>query len=125
MLFSNSTDAAAEAAPPDAGAGEELAPAAPSLEKAADEPPAVPAQDNHVHVKAKGLEAPQRPARLEYTAPGVDGEAGRGEPTRSSDGGAGAVDGDYAEVSRNAPCPCGSGKKFKRCHGDPKVRETL
>ena len=21
------------------------------------------------------------------------------------------------EVSRNAPCPCGSGKKFKRCHG--------
>jgi len=20
-------------------------------------------------------------------------------------------------VSRNAPCPCGSGKKFKRCHG--------
>ncbi|CAB4331796.1 MAG: preprotein translocase subunit SecA [Actinobacteria bacterium] len=22
-----------------------------------------------------------------------------------------------SEVSRNAPCPCGSGKKFKRCHG--------
>jgi preprotein translocase subunit SecA len=21
------------------------------------------------------------------------------------------------QVSRNAPCPCGSGKKFKRCHG--------
>ena len=20
-------------------------------------------------------------------------------------------------VSRNAPCPCGSGKKYKRCHG--------
>ena len=20
------------------------------------------------------------------------------------------------KVSRNAPCPCGSGKKFKRCH---------
>ncbi|NCX14895.1 MAG: hypothetical protein EBW77_06010, partial [Burkholderiaceae bacterium] len=20
-------------------------------------------------------------------------------------------------VSRNAPCPCGSGKKCKRCHG--------
>jgi preprotein translocase subunit SecA len=27
--------------------------------------------------------------------------------------------GDVAEapVSRNAPCPCGSGKKFKHCHG--------
>jgi preprotein translocase subunit SecA len=22
-----------------------------------------------------------------------------------------------AKVSRNAPCPCGSGKKFKHCHG--------
>jgi preprotein translocase subunit SecA len=27
--------------------------------------------------------------------------------------------GDVAEVpvSRNAPCPCGSGKKYKHCHG--------
>lgn len=24
---------------------------------------------------------------------------------------------DYGKVSRNEPCPCGSGKKFKRCHG--------
>lgn len=23
----------------------------------------------------------------------------------------------YGNVSRNAPCPCGSGKKFKQCHG--------
>ncbi|WP_026471162.1 preprotein translocase subunit SecA [Alkanindiges illinoisensis] len=23
----------------------------------------------------------------------------------------------YANISRNAPCPCGSGKKFKQCHG--------
>nr|WP_269204503.1 SEC-C metal-binding domain-containing protein [Motilibacter deserti] len=124
MLFTNSansTDAAAQAE----AADQEAAPVAPSLEKAADEPPAVPAQHEHVHLKAKGLEAPQRPARLEYTAPGVDGEAGRGEPTRSTDGGAGAVDGEYSETSRNAPCPCGSGKKYKRCHGDPKVRETL
>jgi preprotein translocase subunit SecA len=22
-----------------------------------------------------------------------------------------------APVSRNAPCPCGSGKKYKHCHG--------
>jgi preprotein translocase subunit SecA len=27
------------------------------------------------------------------------------------------VAGDYAGVSRNAPCPCGSGLKFKHCHG--------
>ncbi|MDG2033422.1 MAG: SEC-C metal-binding domain-containing protein, partial [Rhodospirillales bacterium] len=23
----------------------------------------------------------------------------------------------WGKVSRNAPCPCGSGKKYKRCHG--------
>jgi preprotein translocase subunit SecA len=23
----------------------------------------------------------------------------------------------YAGVGRNDPCPCGSGKKFKKCHG--------
>lgn len=22
-------------------------------------------------------------------------------------------------ISRSAPCPCGSGKKYKRCHGSP------
>nr|WP_233508692.1 preprotein translocase subunit SecA [Parvularcula marina] len=26
----------------------------------------------------------------------------------------------WSRVSRNAPCPCGSGKKYKHCHGDPK-----
>jgi preprotein translocase subunit SecA len=31
-------------------------------------------------------------------------------------GGTGAA--DWGKVSRNAPCPCGSGKKFKHCHGD-------
>ncbi len=25
--------------------------------------------------------------------------------------------GQYANVGRNDPCPCGSGKKFKKCHG--------
>lgn len=24
---------------------------------------------------------------------------------------------DWASVGRNDPCPCGSGKKFKKCHG--------
>jgi preprotein translocase subunit SecA len=28
-------------------------------------------------------------------------------------------DGELVEapISRNAPCPCGSGKKYKHCHG--------
>ena len=24
---------------------------------------------------------------------------------------------DWSSVGRNDPCPCGSGKKFKKCHG--------
>ncbi|MEM1380367.1 MAG: preprotein translocase subunit SecA [Pseudomonadota bacterium] len=27
----------------------------------------------------------------------------------------------WGRVSRNAPCPCGSGKKFKHCHGRPQA----
>jgi len=30
---------------------------------------------------------------------------------------AAAPDGDWGKIPRNAPCPCGSGKKFKYCHG--------
>ena len=28
----------------------------------------------------------------------------------------------YVGVGRNDPCPCGSGKKFKNCHGRPGAR---
>lgn len=47
---------------------------------------------------------------LHYSAPGESGELEE-QVARSSD-----------ETSRNAPCPCGSGKKYKRCHGDPRNR---
>ena len=29
------------------------------------------------------------------------------------------ADDPYANVGRNALCPCGSGKKYKKCHGAP------
>src|SRR6266851_3626215 len=35
----------------------------------------------------------------------------------ASVGGAPAAAGDYEKVGRNAPCPCGSGRKYKKCHG--------
>jgi len=31
--------------------------------------------------------------------------------------GAGTVRRSEAKVGRNDPCPCGSGKKYKQCHG--------
>ena len=33
--------------------------------------------------------------------------------------GAPAADDPFAGVGRNSLCPCGSGQKFKRCHGAP------
>jgi preprotein translocase subunit SecA len=32
-------------------------------------------------------------------------------------GGSSASGADWSNVGRNDPCPCGSGKKFKKCHG--------
>jgi preprotein translocase subunit SecA len=62
-------------------------------------------------IRAKGLERERKPQRLAYSAPSEDGEA---EVT-----GAAPVPDEYAGVGRNADCPCGSGKKFKKCHGAP------
>jgi preprotein translocase subunit SecA len=42
--------------------------------------------------------------------------AGRGVRTLAAGGGA-ATGTDWSNVGRNDPCPCGSGKKFKKCHG--------
>ena len=40
-----------------------------------------------------------------------------GIPRADFPGGQAGVDTATAPVSRNAPCPCGSGKKYKHCHG--------
>jgi preprotein translocase subunit SecA len=64
-------------------------------------------------IVAKGLEEGNRPQNLSYTAPTVDGEGGVETHTEEADD-------QYAAVNRNDPCPCGSGKKYKRCHGDPR-----
>ncbi|SEF95974.1 protein translocase subunit secA [Thermomonospora echinospora] len=75
-----------------------------AAEEAAEEAPAI---------HAKGLEEPKRPKKLDYSAPTVDGEGGVERHTEE-------VEDEYAGVGRNDPCPCGSGKKFKRCHGGPR-----
>jgi preprotein translocase subunit SecA len=57
-------------------------------------------------------------AQLEYTAPSVDGGTHVERHTEA------AGNGEFSRVGRNDPCPCGSGRKFKRCHGDPRTRAT-
>jgi preprotein translocase subunit SecA len=50
-----------------------------------------------------------RPQRLVASGPGQEPQA----PPAASAGGQ-AVSG---KIPRNAPCPCGSGRKYKKCHG--------
>ncbi|MBV2362104.1 preprotein translocase subunit SecA [Streptomonospora nanhaiensis] len=84
------------------------APAEADSEEAAAEP--VGSADDDLEVA--GL-SDLRPSRLQYSAPAEGG----GVETRTE-----TVEDAYAGTSRNAPCPCGSGKKYKRCHGDPRNR---
>jgi preprotein translocase subunit SecA len=102
--------------------------------------------EERVEVRAKGLGGSRRPQNLQYTSPAIDGEAGAGAPVIQQQpsapalgiGGDGPVPARPAHSranrqnqqparaaqssggpSRNAPCYCGSGKKYKRCHGAP------
>ncbi|MBD8870266.1 preprotein translocase subunit SecA [Nocardioides donggukensis] len=65
------------------------------------------------HISAKGLEAPKRPQGLTYTGPTEDGEV------ESTPEAAAVAEDPFAGTGRNADCPCGSGKKYKKCHGAP------
>lgn len=72
-----------------------------------------PAEPAHQpQIRAKGLEAPSKPQQLSYSAPDETGEAVKA-------GTATAEDDEFAKVGRNDKCPCGSGKKYKQCHGRP------
>jgi preprotein translocase subunit SecA len=67
---------------------------------------------------------PDRPANLQYSAPTVDGDGvhrSTGPMSATAVGqSAPAGQASGSDQSRNSPCHCGSGKKFKRCHGDPR-----
>ncbi len=103
-------------------------------------------ESDRVGVRAKGLGGGRRPQNLQYTAPAIDGDAGGGAPmiqqpqapalgigpggapvpsgpaqSAANRRGAGRSPGqaESSGPSRNAPCYCGSGKKYKRCHGAP------
>jgi preprotein translocase subunit SecA len=80
-----------------------------------EEPGEQVAAEEAPHIVAKGLEAPARPSHLQYSAPSVDGEGGL--EVRESGTAVATKDVEYPGTPKNALCPCGSGKKYKRCHG--------
>lgn len=60
----------------------------------------VTVEESSNEVSGKGLNVHSAPTQLQYSSPDESGS------TKSTG------------ISRNAPCPCGSGKKYKRCHGE-------
>ncbi|HYN28375.1 MAG TPA: preprotein translocase subunit SecA [Dermatophilaceae bacterium] len=76
------------------------------------EPAAVGARS--VEVRGVGIDEGPRARQLHYSAPSDSGGleerdvvVGSAEPTAE----------ELASAGRNDPCPCGSGKKYKMCHG--------
>jgi len=53
------------------------------------------------------VEQPQEPSQVTYSH-GNEQESAEPQHTYKR---------DHAKVGRNDPCPCGSGKKYKQCHG--------
>jgi len=79
---------------------------------------AVPTSNGHAEhplIKARGLDAPNPVRNLSYSAPSEAGQAA----VSAAPAGTAASEDPYARVGRNADCPCGSGKKYKKCHGAP------
>ena len=56
--------------------------------------------------------APLRPSPLTFTGPNQGATPAGEEAARVK-----TVVRDQPKVGRNEPCPCGSGKKYKKCHG--------
>jgi preprotein translocase subunit SecA len=89
----------------------------PAVAKAAPVPAPTTPQPSGTgpELAVKGLDAPRRkPEQLSYSAPSLDGSAKESGAVKAAK--TATVTGSK-EPSRNAPCPCGSGKKYKFCHG--------
>ncbi len=65
-------------------------------------------------VRAKGLESGPSVGHLHYSAPSDDGSVQERDVVSET---AEPTPEELAGARRNDPCPCGSGKKFKMCHG--------
>ena len=67
------------------------------------------------------LPPPPDAPRAAAPSPLRSAPAARGEPARGAAVAArrrrATREGKVAKVGRNDPCPCGSGKKYKKCHG--------
>jgi len=75
------------------------------------------------HIQVQRDEGAPAPAQTQRRARRTIESGGGAEPRSASGDGKPAQDEgkpmrrDQPKVGRNDPCPCGSGKKYKKCHG--------
>jgi preprotein translocase subunit SecA len=100
---------AAPTAPAAPAADLPAAPATPAAPEAATPAAPAPTAPAARTVLPEGFGKPDRPQNVSYSS-----GSGTSAPDPNRNQAVGS------EQSRNAPCPCGSGRKFKRCHGDPR-----
>ena len=62
---------------------------------------------DEIELETKGLVTAKTVAALQYSGPSETGEVKTTSVSNDA----------YANVGRNEPCPCGSGSKYKKCHG--------
>jgi preprotein translocase subunit SecA len=80
------------------------------------QPPAGAAQPSQQPEKVPEFKHKERRMVAQHAAAGQavggDGEQAAAEPEKQK-----TIRRDQPKVGRNEPCPCGSGKKYKKCHG--------
>jgi preprotein translocase subunit SecA len=77
-------------------------------------------QVSHAEADVQALEQQNQPPReMHFLHPTLEAEApaGTGEEVAVAAAMPKTVVRDQPKVGRNEPCPCGSGKKYKHCHG--------
>ncbi|MCD7061257.1 preprotein translocase subunit SecA [Pelagibacterium xiamenense] len=78
----------------------------------------VTTQMSHVELQVRQPAPPQAPDPSELQETHIDPTTGRNEVEDQKSGPQGTLTPEQmAQTRRNDPCPCGSGKKFKHCHG--------
>jgi len=66
----------------------------------------------------QAVEQHEELSNVEYQHPGFESEFAEVEAAPAeAPGAAKPFERDFPKVGRNDPCPCGSGKKYKQCHG--------
>jgi preprotein translocase subunit SecA len=78
---------------------------------------AIPSGDLSPQAAPQGRLAPQHVEQLLGPIPGSDRRPSQLHTNKDDESPAKPVQRDAAKIGRNDMCPCGSGKKYKKCHG--------